>query len=80
MHKTWSNRIIALKILTVRYKPVDKCAFPISWSRVNNEARRLVDDEEVGIFIEDVKLHLFGSHMGRFWGREVDDKQISLSN
>lgn len=41
---------------------MNECASPIAWSGVDDHARGFVNDEQVSIFVEDVKWEVFGGN------------------
>lgn len=62
------------EIVAVMEQGVDEGAVFIASGGMNDEARRFVDDQDVGIFVEDFERDVLGDDLSRdgFWNGEGD--------
>lgn len=64
----------------VMQQGVDKSPAPITGGRVDNKTRRLVDDNEVLVFKQDVERYVFGLGIGLPNGRRREGDHFAFSD
>ena len=63
----------AAQVVDVVEQGVDQRAVGVARGRVDDHARRLVDDDDVGVLVDDVERQGLRLRRGRRRGRHVDD-------
>ncbi len=58
-------------VAAMRDQRIDQRAGPMSGGGMNHEIAGLVDDDDVAVFMDDVKRDRLGLRRGRFGGRDI---------
>jgi hypothetical protein len=59
---------------------IDQGTIRVTCGRMHDHARRLVDDDEVAVFVHDVNRQRLGRRPGILWGWNIDEDPFSGAN
>ena len=80
MHKARTDGIVAYQIVAMGHKSVDKRSAQVSGGRMDDKSWRFVDDEQISIFVEDLKAHVLRRRTQWLRRRKADGEEVSCGN
>ena len=80
MNDTWSYYAVDIRepAVTMSKKSIYERSFMMAGSRMNYHALRLIDDNEVIVFIYDIKRNILRPGISIYDGRYVDRNFVSV--
>ena len=67
------------QVLDMMKERVDECSLAMTGGWMHDHARRLIDDREVGIVVDDRDRKVFRLGYGRFQGRDLQRNEVTVT-